>query len=134
MHKLYFLGADLRRGRNLATAGLALLAWVAPGAGALRAAEAEPAEPARYQARLEVVLEGYNGNTCWFHPRAGAIPGEIPTVVLTAQKLKLKHSDVYYPIASLESPDLGRTWTPIVEHTQTLGRRPLGEQPRGRDL
>jgi hypothetical protein len=54
------------------------------------------------------------------------MPGEPPTVVLTMQKLNVKRSDVFYPIASMESPDLGRTWSPIVEHTQTLGRHPLG--------
>lgn len=69
-------------------------------------------EPARFQVRLEVVSEGYDGKTCWFHPRAGAIPGEPPTVVLTMQKLNVKRSDVFYPIASLESSDRGRTWSP----------------------
>jgi hypothetical protein len=83
-------------------------------------------EPAGFQVRLDVVSEGYDGKTCWFHPRAGAMPGEPPTVVLTMQKLNVKRSDVFYPIASMESPDLGRTWSPIVEHTQTLGRHPLG--------
>jgi len=46
--------------------------------------------------------------------------------VLTMQKLNLKRSDVFYPIASQESSDLGRTWSPIVEHTQTFGRHPFG--------
>ena len=78
-----------------------------------------------YRVQLDVVTEGYDGKTCWFHPRAGAIPGRTPTVVLTMQKLNLKRSDVFYPIASLLTKDLGRTWTPIVEHTVALGRRPL---------
>lgn len=83
------------------------------------------AEPVPYRVQLDVISEGYDGKFCWFHPRAGAIPGGTPTVVLTMQKLNLKRSDVFYPVASLDSPDLGKTWTPIVEHTQTLGRRPL---------
>jgi hypothetical protein len=46
----------------------------------------------------------------------------VPTVVLTQQKLNLKRSDVFYPVASRVSMDLGATWTPIVEHGDTLGR------------
>jgi hypothetical protein len=89
-------------------------------------AEEETKAPARFQIRLDVISEGYDGKTCWFHPRAGAIPGETPTVVLTMQKLNLKRSDVFYSIASLETPDLGKTWSPTVEHTRTLGRHPFG--------
>jgi hypothetical protein len=78
-----------------------------------------------FRVQLDVVSEGYDGTTCWFHPRAGAIPGKVPTVVLTVQKLNLKRSDVFYPVASRVSADLGKTWTPIVEHTATLGRHRL---------
>jgi hypothetical protein len=92
---------------------------------AARAAETS-IEPVRYRVQLEVVSEGYDGKTCWFHPRAGTIPGTPPTVVLTMQKLNVKRSDVFYPINSLESSDLGQTWSPIVEHAQTLGRHPQG--------
>lgn len=107
-----------------------------PGSAGPKPAErARPGSPpaadqanqsAPFQLQLDVVTEGYDGKTCWFHPRAGAIPGAAPTVVLTMQKLNLKRSDVFYPIASLESADLGRTWSPIVEHTQTLGRHSFG--------
>jgi hypothetical protein len=79
-----------------------------------------------YRIQLDVISEGYEPPTCWFHPRAGAIPGPSPHVVLTMQKLNLQRSDVFYPIASRVSSDLGKTWTPIVEHTQTLGRHSLG--------
>jgi hypothetical protein len=103
---------------SLAFLCLALTPGISP------AAEQAPPPP-RYQARLEVISEGYDGKTCWFHPRAGAIPGKTPIVVLTMQKLNTSRSDVFYPIASLESADLGRSWSPIVEHTQTLGRHPL---------
>jgi len=92
----------------------------------LKPATEQAREPAGFQVRLDIVSEGYDGKTCWFHPRAGAIPGGTPTVVLTMQKLNVKRSDVFYPIAPLESSDLGRTWSPIVGHTQTLGRHPFG--------
>jgi hypothetical protein len=104
---------------------LIAIVCVALAARVLLPAE-EANTPPRYELRLEVVSEGYDGKTCWFHPRAGAIPGNTPTVVLTMQKFLLKHSDVFYPVASSESADLGRTWSPIVEHTQTLGRHPFG--------
>jgi hypothetical protein len=44
--------------------------------------------------RLDRVRSGYDGQTCWVHARAGAIPGRTPTVVLTMQKLLLTGSDV----------------------------------------
>lgn len=78
-----------------------------------------------YRIQLDVVSEGYDGKTCWFHPRAGAIPGATPTVVLTLQQLNLKRSDVFYPVVSRFSTDLGAKWSPIVEHTATLGRHRL---------
>ncbi len=78
--------------------------------------------PVNYRVQLDVVSDGYDGQTCWFHPRAGAIPGPTPRLVLTLQKLNLKRSDVFYPVVSRETADLGATWSPIVEHTNTLGR------------
>lgn len=89
-----------------------------------RAAE-KAIKPVGYRVQLDVVSEGYDGKTCWFHPRAGAIPGPTPKIVLTMQKLNLKRSDVFYPIASCESSNLHNVWSPIVEHTQILGRHPL---------
>ncbi len=89
------------------------------------AAATKAVEPVPYRVQLDVISEGYDGKFCWFHPRAGAIPGETPTVLLTMQRLNLKRSDVFYPVASLISPDLGKSWTPIVEHTESLGRHPL---------
>ena len=80
------------------------------------------AAPVGYRVQLDVVSEGFDGATCWFHPRAGAIPGAVPTVVLTQQKLNLKRSDVFYPVTSRVSTDLGATWTSIIEHGDTLGR------------
>ena len=84
-------------------------------------AAATPA-PVPYTIKLDVVTEGMDGEKCWFHPRAGAIPGARPTVVLTMQKWNTKRSDVFYPVASGETVDLGATWTPFVEHAATLGR------------
>lgn len=83
---------------------------------------------APFRIQLDVVSHGYDGKTCWVHPRAGVIPGATPSVVMTMQKLLLTGSDVFYALNDLRTDDLGRTWSPIVEHDQTLGRR---QEPGG---
>jgi len=82
-------------------------------------------DPVSYRVQLDVIHDGYDGKFCWFHPRAGAIPGESPAVVLTMQRWRLAASDVFYPVASETTRDLGKTWSTIVEHTATLGRHKL---------
>jgi hypothetical protein len=101
--------------------GWALLLWAGVAASASRAGVA----PVAYQLQLDVVAEGMDGEKCWFHPRAGAMPGPRPVVVLTMQKWNVKRSDVFYAVTSGESADLGATWTPWVEHAATLGRHRL---------
>ncbi|MDZ4290137.1 MAG: GDSL-type esterase/lipase family protein, partial [Prosthecobacter sp.] len=80
-----------------------------------------------FQVKLETVTHGYDGKTCWVHPRAGAIPGKTPSVVMTMQKLLLTGSDIFYALNDLRTDDLGKTWSPITEHQDTLGRRPEPE-------
>ncbi|MBE7495505.1 MAG: exo-alpha-sialidase [Verrucomicrobiaceae bacterium] len=75
-----------------------------------------------------IVSEGYDGKTCWVHPRAGAIPGNPASVVLTMQKLLLTGSDVFFALNDTRSDDLGKTWSPVMEHGDTLGRR---NEPEG---
>ncbi len=75
-----------------------------------------------------IVSEGYDGKTCWVHPRAGAIPGKTPSVVLTMQKLLLTGSDVFFALNDTRSDDLGKTWSAITEQGETLGRR---SEPEG---
>jgi lysophospholipase L1-like esterase len=76
-----------------------------------------------FEVKRVVVSKGYDGKTCWVHPRAGAIPGKTPSVVLTMQKLLLTGSDVFYALNDMRSNDLGATWSSITEHAETLGRR-----------
>ena len=82
---------------------------------------ADPAPGFRIQ--LDTLSHGYDGKTCWVHPRAGAIPGRTPSVVLTMQKLLLTGSDVFFALNEMRTDDLGKTWGGPVEHTETLGRR-----------
>jgi predicted RNA polymerase sigma factor len=51
--------------------------------------------------QLETISRGYDGQTCWVHPRAGAIPGDAPIVVLTMQKLLLTGSDVFFALMAV---------------------------------
>ena len=78
---------------------------------------------APYDVRLDVVSEGYDGKTCWFHPRAGAIPGKTPVVVMTLQKWDLQASDLFLPLQEMRSEDLGGHWSAATDHSATLGRR-----------
>ena len=76
-----------------------------------------------FDIRLERVRSGFDGETCWVHARAGAIPSKPPTVVLTMQKLLLSGSDVFFALNEMRTDNLGRSWSGPVEHTETLGRR-----------
>lgn len=87
----------------------------------LAASVLQAAEP--YELKLETITQGYDGKMCWVHPRAGAIPGSTPQVVLTMQKLLLTGSDVFYALNHVSTSDLGRRWTQPIENADTLGRR-----------
>ena len=76
-----------------------------------------------FRVQLSTVSQGYDGRMCWVHPRAGAVPGSTPSVVLTMQKLLLSGSDVFYALNDTRTDDVGQTWSPPVEHQDTLGRR-----------
>lgn len=75
-----------------------------------------------FTVQLDTITSGYDAKMCWVHPRAGALPTNPPSVVLTMQKLLLTGSDVFYALADTRTDDL-KTWSPIVEHNETLGRR-----------
>ncbi len=78
-----------------------------------------------YTVQLDTITQGYDAKTCWVHPRAGALPGSPPKVVLTMQKLLLTGSDVFYALNDVRTDDL-KTWSPITEHAKTLDRRDEG--------
>ncbi len=75
-----------------------------------------------FTVQLDTLTHGYDAKMCWVHPRAGALPTSPPSVVMTMQKLLLTGSDVFYALADTRSDDL-KTWSPVVEHQDTLGRR-----------
>lgn len=87
-------------------------------------------EPVGYRIQLDTISQGFDKKTCWVHPRAGAIPGATPGIVLTMQKLRLTGSDIFYALNEMRSDDLGAKWSGPTEHA-TLGRRP---DPDGGEL
>lgn len=79
-----------------------------------------------YDIQLDTISSGFDSKTCWVHPRAGTIPGDEPTVVLTMQKLLLSGSDIFYALNEMRTDDMGGAWTGPTEHSN-LGRRPLDD-------
>lgn len=70
-----------------------------------------------YTIDLTKVIDDFDGEKCWFHPRAGVIPKEEgdPTVVLTMQRWYVQVSDYFSGLSMVQSTDLGATWTaPVV--------------------
>jgi hypothetical protein len=66
-----------------------------------------------------VATQGFDGEFCWVHARAGAMPTadrSKPAVVMTLQKLQLSGSDVFYALNEMRTSDGGKTWTRPVEH------------------
>jgi hypothetical protein len=79
-------------------------------------------KPLTYRIELSTAHSGFDGETCWVHARAGAIPagvpgnaGKYPLVIMTMQKLFLGGSDVFYPLHNLWTEDLGESWSTPVE-------------------
>lgn len=88
------------------------------------------AQQARPPFKIErtVAAQGFDGEFCWVHARAGALPSgdkSDPGVVMTLQKLQLSGSDVFYALNHMRSSDRGRTWTQPVEH-KSFRRVPFG--------
>jgi hypothetical protein len=81
-----------------------------------------------FRVQLDTISSGFDKKSCWVHPRAGAIPGNPPIVVLTMQKAMLVGSDIFCALNEMRTDDLGKTWSGPLEHTATLGRR---EEPNG---
>lgn len=74
-----------------------------------------------------VATQGFDGDFCWVHARAGAMPvaGQAdPTVVMTLQKLQLSGSDIFFALNEMRTSDGGKTWTKPVEH-ESFARVPF---------
>ena len=82
-----------------------------------------------YHIDLTTVIEDFDGEKCWFHPRAGIIPSgdRPPVVVLTMQRWFVNVSDYFSGLSVVQSPDRGLTWT-APDTPASLGWR---EEPEG---
>ena len=72
-----------------------------------------------YTIDLQVVIEEFDGESCWFHPRGGAIPaaatgGAEPTVIITMQKWFVNVSDYFSGLSFVKSSNLGHSWSDTV--------------------
>jgi len=78
-------------------------------------ADKEAGTPLTYTVQLDVVHQEFDGTFCWFHARAGAIPGAgkdgNPAVIMALQKWFLKSSDFFSGLSVMRTDDLGKTWT-----------------------
>ncbi|HRQ87466.1 MAG TPA: sialidase family protein [Bacteroidia bacterium] len=96
--------------------------WFPPLACLLFTAPLSADEDPLYRIEPTVATQGFDGKQCWVHARAGIIPagrpgnpGPDPLAVMTLQKLELSGSDVFHPLHTMRSADLGKTWTAPVE-------------------
>ena len=90
-----------------------------------------------YEIEQTVARQGFDGKTCWVHARAGVIPpraggndSDAPLAVMTLQKLDLAGSDLFHPIHTMSSSDLGATWSTPAE-SAAFPRKPFSW--KGRD-
>ena len=112
---------------------LPLVAFLALAATAASASDDSKSDPLDYTVELSTAREGFDGTMCWVHARAGAIPpgstgnpAELPLVVMTAQKLLLTGSDVFYQLHTMRTADLGKTWTAL-KPEPVFKRKSMGE-------
>ena len=90
------------------------------------------AEDLGYDVELSTITSGWDGQKCWAHSRAGAIPphatgnpSDLPIVVMTTQKLRITGSDIFDGLHDFRTDNLGATWVGPVAHA-SLDRRPMG--------
>lgn len=82
-----------------------------------------PDDEASFEIERHVVLEGYDGKSCWVHPRAGHIPGEHASVVMTMLRLDVKGSDLFSPTWDVWTDNQGMSWSEPKEYREALGQR-----------
>ena len=106
---------------------LVLMAAVVAGAQPEEQKSGDPmTKPLDYSVQLDTVLKEFDGTFCWFHPRAGAIPGAgedgKPAVVITMQKWFLSASDFFSGLSVVRSDDMGEAWTAPDERPELAWR------------
>lgn len=81
-----------------------------------------------YTVKLDVVTHYWEGEYNWTQARVAAIPSmednEPPRIILTMQKWFVAHSDFYSGLYTMQSDDMGESWTAPEEQPE-LGWREL---------
>lgn len=72
------------------------------------------------QITLQQIKTGFKGEFCYVHARAGMTPDG--KVILTAQPLFLKGTDVFYGLEMLKSNDGGKSWSSF-QKSKTMVRQ-----------
>ena len=71
--------------------------------------------PLDYEVKLEVVTNHWEGEFNWTQARIAAIPGlgngGQPRLIMTMQKWFVEHSDYYSGLFTMQSENMGTTWT-----------------------
>jgi hypothetical protein len=84
-------------------------------------------KPPDYRVRLETVTRHWDGKFNWTQTRVAAIPGMgkdgQPRLVMTMQKWFVSHSDFYSGLHTMQSDDMGTSWTPPKEQPALGWRR-----------
>jgi hypothetical protein len=79
------------------------------------AAEIDKAGDAPYRLTRDVPTRRFDGETCWFHPRAGIVPGAGRNgqlrIVMTLNTFHLAGNDVFKAMYGISTDDLGKSWT-----------------------
>jgi len=83
--------------------------------------------PPDYKVKLEVVTRHWDGEFNWTQARVAAIPGMgkngQPRLIMTMQKWFVSHSDYYSGLYTMQSENMGITWTPPKEQPSLGWRR-----------
>jgi hypothetical protein len=83
--------------------------------------------PEDYTVSLKVITRHWDGEYNWTQCRVAAIPGMgdggRPLLVMTMQKWFVSHSDYYSGLYTMQSRDMGSTWTPPREQAALGWRR-----------
>lgn len=80
----------------------------------------------KYSFELSVIQSGYNGEWCWFHPRATRFSND-DNIILLMQPWITKNSDYYSFMYVMTSSNRGQTWSEPKSLAKSLGERNEGE-------
>ena len=83
---------------------------------------AETSPYVSYTVDLQVVQSGYNGEWCWFHPRAAKC-GDNSTIVMLMQPWITSHSDFYQFLSEMKTFDGGENWSDPKSLSEQLGEK-----------